>query len=94
VKDPIVPALAAAFAVLGMIAAYYLVRGIRDGRIGLRIYHRNATTPLSDGRERGYAYRSHNPSLFWTEIGMQVLAVAASIVMIFILMMAPDAPIR
>jgi hypothetical protein len=89
VKDPVGGGLAALFTILGAIAAYYLVRGLRDGRIGMRLRFPYRTEPLSDGREPGYAYRSHSPSLFWTEIGMQVMAVAVSVLMIFVLLMAP-----
>lgn len=81
--------LLAIFVLFGAISAYYLVRGLVDGRIGRKFNFPYRTMPLSDGREPGYAYRSHSPGLFWNEIGMQVLAVAASIVAIFILLSVP-----
>jgi len=88
-KDPVLIALLCGFVLLGAISAYYLVRGLIDGRIGRKFNFPYRTVPLSDGREPGYAYRSHSPDLFWNEIGMQVLAVAASIVAIFILLSVP-----
>ncbi len=88
-KDPVLFAFAGAFVILGAGAAYFAVRGLREGRIGRRFNFPYSKLPLSDGREPGYAYRSHSPGLFWTEIGMQILAVAASIVVIFVLLTAP-----
>jgi hypothetical protein len=77
------------FAVTGAISAYYLVRGLKEGRMGLKFNFPYRTQPYPDGREPGYAYRSHSPGLFWNEIGMQVLAVAVSIAMITLLLSAP-----
>jgi hypothetical protein len=88
-KDPVLIALLCVFVLTGAISAYYLVLGLREGRIGRKFNFPYRTAPLSDGRDPGYAYRSHSPGLFWNEIGMQVLAVAVSIVMIFILLTAP-----
>ncbi|MEI9993831.1 MAG: hypothetical protein WDM91_04495 [Rhizomicrobium sp.] len=88
-KDPVLVAFAALFMVLGLGAAYFLVRGLRDGRIVRRLYYPYPKQQFRDSRDVNYAYRSHMPGLFWTEIGMQVLAVAVSIVVVFILMTAP-----
>ena len=88
VRDPVLAGLTGLFAILGGVSAYYLVRGIRDGRIGLRSWFPYRTLPLPDGREPGYAYRNHSPSLFWSEIAMQVLAVAVSVIAISILVFA------
>ena len=88
-RDPVFIALLCGFVLLGAISAYYLMRGLIDGRIGRKFNFAYRTVPLSDGREPGYAYRSHSPGLFWTEMGMQILAVAASIVVIFVLVTAP-----
>ena len=84
-KDPVLAVLAVLFVVCGVIAAYYLVRGLREGRLARRFNFPYPTTPYPDGRERGYAYRDLHPSLFWTEAGMQVLAVAACIVALVVL---------
>ena len=85
-KDPTLFALIGLFAVAGAISAHYLLRGLTEGRMGLKFNFPYRTEPYSDGREPGYAYRSHSPGLFWNEIGMQVLAVTVSIVMIFVLL--------
>ena len=88
-KDPALVVLLCVFVLTGAISAYYLVLGLREGRMGLKFNFPYRTEPYPDGREPGYAYRSHSPGLFWNEIGMQVLAVAVSIVMIFVLLCAP-----
>ena len=88
-RDSVLAGLAGLFVILGAGAAYFLGRGMREGRIARRLYfpfQKNLSLP--DGREPGYAYRSHSPSLFWTEIAMQVLAVVVCIFMIFILVFA------
>jgi hypothetical protein len=88
-KDPTLAVLALLFLVCGVIAAYYLVRGFREGRLARRFNFPYPKTPYPDGRERGYAYRDLHPSLFWTEAGMQILAVAVCVVALFVLITAP-----
>ena len=80
--------LAGLFVILGTGAAYFLVRGLREGRIALRLTFPYPKLPLPDGREPGYAYRNHDPATFWVEIGVQALAVVACIVTFCILISA------
>jgi hypothetical protein len=92
--DPSLALGTAALIVCGVISAYYLMRGFREGRIARRLTFPYPAAPLPDGREGGYAYRDVHTSLFWTEAGMLILAVACCTVVLFVLVMAPDAPIR
>jgi len=88
-KDPVVAGLAVLLSACGVISAYYLVLGLREGRIARRFNFPYPQAPYPDGRERGYAYRDLHPSLFWTEAGMQIVAVAACIVTLVVLATAP-----
>jgi hypothetical protein len=88
-KDSTAAVLAVLFVFCGAISAYYLVRGFREGRFARRLTFPYPKGPYPDGRERGYAYRDLHTSLFWTEAGMQVLAVAVCIVALFVLATAP-----
>ncbi len=88
-RDPAVAVLAVVFVACGAVSAYYLARGFREGRIARRLTFPFPKGPYPDGRERGYAYRDLHTSLFWTEAGMQILAVGVCIVALFVLITAP-----
>ena len=86
-RHPDLAGFSALFALLGVGAAYFLVKGLREGRFARRL-----TYPIPKawaGRERGYAYRDDDPITFWVEAAMQILAVLVSIVMIVTLALVP-----
>ncbi len=53
-KDPVLIALLCGFVLTGVISVYYLVLGLREGRIGRKFNFPYRTQPLSDGRDPGY----------------------------------------
>ena len=73
-SHPILILLAGVFAVFGAILAYYLVRGLREGRMPMRRFY-PLPKPVLNGRETGYAYRDRHAGTFWFETGFNVLAV-------------------
>lgn len=75
---PVFAALACLFAVFGAILAYYLVRGLREGRMPMRRFY-PVPKPMLNGRETGYAYRDRHPGTFWFETAFNVLAVLVCI---------------
>jgi hypothetical protein len=88
-KDPVFAVLAAAFAVIAVGDAYYLVRGFRHGLIGRRYVPLRMLTPWPDGRSRFYYYRDLEPSDFWETMAFQAFAVAMCVFMVFFVMTLP-----
>jgi hypothetical protein len=81
-------ALMIGLAVCGAVCGTYLMRGLAERRMLRRMTFPFPHPPLPDGQERGYAYRNTNPSLYWTEVGMSLLAVLVCMVVLCVLLMA------
>lgn len=79
--------LLAAFAAFGAISAYFLVKGLREGRFAMRLTFGLRELPMRDGRDPCFIYRDNKPFDFWMEAGMQTVAVAACIVGIAVLVL-------
>ncbi|HXM00104.1 MAG TPA: hypothetical protein VN932_09245, partial [Rhizomicrobium sp.] len=79
--------LAAVFIVIGTIAAYFLVKGLREGRFRMRFYYPYPAAPIRNGRDPSYIYRDRQALTYWVEAYVQLSAVIGCIVMIFILTM-------
>lgn len=77
----------AAFTAFGVISAYFLVTGLREGRFAMRVTFGLREMPVRDGRDPCFIYRDNKPVGFWLEAGMQIVAIAACFAAIGILIM-------
>jgi len=79
----------AGFVILGAVAAFFLAKGLREGRFAMRNTFGLRGLPLRDGRDPCFIYRDDKPAGFWLEAGMQIVAVAACMVVIAVLLSVP-----
>jgi hypothetical protein len=89
VHDPELVALRGLFVIVGVISAYYLVEGLREGRFPMRYTFGLRQLPFRNGRDPCYIYRDNDAVGFWVEASVQLLAVAVSIVVFCVLLMVP-----